>query len=127
MDQYVAPTSQLVVEIFVRDIARSAEFYRRFGFTVVEDKGSFISLTWEGHLLFLDERREIAPPAEHPPANVRIMVPDVERLWRFAVELGAPVFSPIADRDYGIRDFTLLDPDGFGLRFASRLPGHEEA
>jgi hypothetical protein len=28
----------------------------------------------------------------------------------------------VADRDYGLRDFTVLDPDGFGLRFASRLP-----
>ena len=31
-------------------------------------------------------------------------------------ELAAPVISPIADREYGI-----LDPDGFGLRFGTWL------
>jgi hypothetical protein len=31
------------------------------------------------------------------------------------------VLAPIGDRDYGLRDFTILDPDGFGQRFASLL------
>jgi NAD(P)H-dependent FMN reductase len=31
------------------------------------------------------------------------------------------VVSPIADRYYGLRDFTIADPDGFGVRFASTL------
>jgi hypothetical protein len=34
----------------------------------------------------------------------------------------ALVLAPIANRDYGLRDFTILDLDGFGVRFASRLP-----
>ncbi len=33
------------------------------------------------------------------------------------------VVKEIADRDYGLRDFTVVSPDGIGLRFASRLPG----
>src|SRR5262245_65583591 len=28
---------------------------------------------------------------------------------------------PLADRYYGLRDFTIADPDGFGIRFASAL------
>jgi len=28
---------------------------------------------------------------------------------------------PLGDRYYGLRDFTLADPDGFGVRFASML------
>jgi hypothetical protein len=35
--------------------------------------------------------------------------------------MGARVVSPIGDRYYGLRDFTIADPDGFGLRFASWL------
>jgi len=31
------------------------------------------------------------------------------------------VIKPIGDRDYGLRDFTVTDPDGFGLRFGARL------
>ncbi|HET8626561.1 MAG TPA: VOC family protein [Thermomicrobiales bacterium] len=121
MTGYVDPTEQLVVELFVRDAARAKAFYERLGFAVLEDRGDFVELTWEGHRLFLDERPDLPPPPEHPRANVRVMVPDVDRYWALAREIGARVLAPIADRDYGLRDFTIVDPDGFGVRFGTRL------
>jgi len=121
MARYVEPTSQLVVEVFVRDMARSRAFYERLGFRLVEDKGDFLGFAWEDHLFFLDERPDLPPPTAFPQANVRIMVPNVDDYWRLATELNAPVVTPIADRDYGIRDFTIADPDGFGLRFGTWL------
>jgi catechol 2,3-dioxygenase-like lactoylglutathione lyase family enzyme len=121
---YVDPTKQLVVEIFVRDIARSRAFYERLGFAVVGDKGSFVSLAWEGSQLFLEHRPELPPPPAYPVANVRVMVPDVDRCWERSRETGVVVLAPIADRDYGVRDFTILDPDGFGVRFGTWLPSH---
>jgi len=54
------------------------------------------------------------------------MVPDVDAMWRRVRALRVPVATPIADRHYGQRDFTVRDPDGFGIRFATRiedLPG----
>ena len=121
MTPYVHPTEQLVVEIFVRDVARSTAFYRQLGFELVADRGAFVVLGWEGHRLFLDERRDLSPPPKQPRANVRIMVTDVDRYWERARAMGAPVLAPIADREYGLRDFTILDPDGFGVRFGTRL------
>jgi uncharacterized glyoxalase superfamily protein PhnB len=50
-------------------------------------------------------------------------VPNVDEQWRVANEIGARIVIPIADRYYGLRDFTIADPDGFGVRFASLLPG----
>lgn len=123
MARYVASTEQLVVELFVRDMARARAFYERLGFAVLEDRGTFVTLTWEGHELYLDERRDLPPPPEHPQANVRVMVPDVDRYWALAREMGARVLAPIADRDYGLRDFTIVDPDDFGVRFGTRLGG----
>ena len=61
-----------------------------------------------------------APPA-FPPANVRVMVRDVDACCTLANEIGVRVILPIADRYYGLRDFTIADPDGFGIRFASLL------
>ncbi|HMF09030.1 MAG TPA: VOC family protein, partial [Thermoanaerobaculia bacterium] len=61
-----------------------------------------------------------APPP-FPLANVRVMVPDVDRHWRTANEMGARIVVPIGNRYYGLRDFTIADPDGFGVRFASTL------
>jgi catechol 2,3-dioxygenase-like lactoylglutathione lyase family enzyme len=129
MAPYVPSTEQLVTEILVRDIRRSTDFYRSLGFELLRDGGDFVELTWEEHRLFLAElsafpeaARAPAPaPAAFPPANVRVMVPDVDRLWALANEVGATVVIPIDDRYYGLRDFTIADPDGLGVRFASLL------
>ena len=121
IERYVDPTEQLVTEVFVRDIAKSTAFYRRLGFELVRDDGDFVELAWEGHLLFLDERPDMGPVPDTVQANVRVMVPDVGRYWELAAEMGARVLAPIADKPYGLRDFAIADPDGFAVRFASRL------
>ena len=53
---------------------------------------------------------------------VELLVRDVDHFWRRVNEMGLRVLAPIADRPYGLRDFTIADPDGFGLRFATGLP-----
>lgn len=119
MTPYVHPTEQLVIEIYVRDLRRSQDFYRQLGFNILNEKASFISLVWENHRLFLEERKDLPPPADSPQANVRIMVPCVDEYWKRVNEMNARILKPIADREYGLRDFTIADPDGFGLRFGS--------
>jgi len=127
MTAYVRSTEQLVTEIFVRDIRRSTEFYRRLGFELLRDGGDFVELTWEDHRLFLAELSAVrdvsgaalGSPPEFPVANVRVMVSDVDARWTRANEIGARVVTAIGDRYYGLRDFTIADPDGFGVRFAS--------
>src|SRR5436309_23279 len=129
MSRYVDPTEQLVTEIVVRDIRGSVAFYRRLGFELLRDGGDFIELTWERHRLFLAEASAfrgvehvpVPSPAAFPPANVRVMVPDVDKHWELVNERGATIVVPIGDRYYGLRDFTISDPDGFGIRFASLL------
>jgi catechol 2,3-dioxygenase-like lactoylglutathione lyase family enzyme len=125
MAPYVPATEQLVVEVYVRSLDRAIEFYRALGFQLLGRKGGFATVTWEEHRLFLDEQPHHEPPPS-PQANVRIMVPDVDAWWRRATGMGARVLSPIADRYYGLRDFTIADPDGFGIRFASRIQGFQE-
>lgn len=118
---YVHATEQLVTEILVRSLATSIDFYTRFGFAVLRTEPTFAELAWEGHRLFLDQRPDLPPPPSTPQANMRIRVPEVDAFWAAARLLDLPVVQPIADREYGLRDFTILDPDGFGVRFASRL------
>jgi uncharacterized glyoxalase superfamily protein PhnB len=50
------------------------------------------------------------------------MVPNVDEYWKLVNEIGAQIIIPLANRYYGLRDFTIADPDGFGVRFASVLP-----
>ena len=131
--RYVDPTEQLVTEIVVRIMKRSVEFYCSLGFELLRDGGDFVELGWKDHRLFLAEisafrdrgavlTPELPPP--FPPAAVRVMVEDVDQYWKRANLMGAVVVIPIADRYYGLRDFTIADPDGFGLRFASALERH---
>jgi len=118
--KYSDPTTQLVVEVSVRDMKLSLDFYLGLGFEVVRESDEFSVLAWEGHHLFLVRRPDFVPPAvEH--ANVRVLVPDVDRHWDAAQERGLRIVTPIGDRDYGLRDFTVSDPDGFGVRFGTWL------
>jgi catechol 2,3-dioxygenase-like lactoylglutathione lyase family enzyme len=129
MNKYVPSTLQLVTEIVVRDIRSSTEFYRSLGFQLLRDGGNFVELTWEDHCLFLaepaafdvPERPELPISPAFPLANVRVMVPDVDEHWNRAVQVGARIVVPIGDRYYGLRDFMIADPDGFGVRFAALL------
>lgn len=113
---------QLVVEVFVRELARSVAFYQALGFDVVRQSNGFAVLRWDRALLFLDEQADLPPLSGHERANVRVMVPDVDAMWRRVASIDAVVSAEIADRSYGLRDFTVRDPDGFGVRFATRLP-----
>jgi catechol 2,3-dioxygenase-like lactoylglutathione lyase family enzyme len=120
----VPPEDQLVVELFVRDFEASLAFYTAFGFEVERREEDFAVLRWEGCALFLDASPGQGTRPSQPAGNVRVMVPDVDAYWRKAREMGAPVLGGgIGDRPYGLRDFTVLDPDGFGVRFASPLSG----
>ena len=129
MSQYVPSIEQLVTELFVRDIKRSTHFYCCLGFKLLRDAGDFVELIWEDHRLFLAELSALhgielveLPPVPHfPLANIRVMVPNVDDCWRVANQIGARVTVPICDRYYGLRDFTIADPDGFGIRFATLL------
>ena len=124
MPPYVDLGEQLVTEIFVRDAKRSTEFYCGLGFDLLRDDGGFVVLAWEGHRLFLDEHKDMPSHTGSPQANIRVMVPNVDDYWKLAAALGAPILKPISDRTYGLRDFTIADPDGFGVRFGTRLPDH---
>ena len=129
MSRYVDPTEQLVTEIVVSDIKSSVDFYRCLGFQLLRDGGDFVELTWDDHRLFLAELSAfrdagdsaLAATPRFPRANVRVMVPNVDEYWKLVNEIGAQIIIPLANRYYGLRDFTIADPDGFGVRFASVL------
>lgn len=118
--RYVEPERQLVVETYVRNLEQSLEFYRRIGFCISRQETGFAEIEWEGSALFLGESPDYQRPRT-PAGNVRIMVPDVDLYWTMAQDLELEIYQPIGDRHYGLRDFTILDPDGFGIRFGSYL------
>jgi len=54
--------------------------------------------------------------------DTRIVVDDVDAMYRRATDSDVTIVHDIGDRPYGLRDFIIRDPDGFRLRFASPSP-----
>ncbi len=120
-EQYVEAAEQLIVELYVRDVKQSTAFYERLGFKAVRKEPAFVELGWSDSRLYLEQiPGQPAPPATLV-ANLRIMVVDVDRYWNLCQAMKLPVRRAIGDRYYGLRDFTVVSPDGIGLRFASKL------
>ena len=54
--------------------------------------------------------------------DVRVMVADVDAHHDRMAARDVEIVHPIGDRDYGMRDFIIRDPDGYRLRFGTNLP-----
>ena len=111
--------SQGVVEIVGPDVDALLSFYLSVGFELERRTGDFAVVHWQGTRLFLAGNSDA--PVGECWRSLRIMVEDVDAMWQKANQLGLKVGNPIADRFYGLRDFLLADPAGFGLRFAQAL------
>jgi catechol 2,3-dioxygenase-like lactoylglutathione lyase family enzyme len=127
MAPYIDPNQRFVVEIFVRRLKDSIAFYGAFGFRLVREEARFAELAFEDqHLLFLHERTDLPPVPPPPQANIRVIVQGVDELWNKAKEMGAKIVEPIQKRPSGLRDFTIADPDGFGLKLAAFVWDQDE-
>jgi len=112
-------TAQGVVELVVPDLPVAVAFY--VSLCVAERRRSegFAVLHFADALLFLAEDAGAGRSARW--VNLRIVVADVDRLYAHVQQLGVPLAHPLADRGYGLRDFTVRDPFGFDVRFAQVL------
>ncbi len=124
----------ITVELFVPDVEASVRFYTgKLGFHLMRmergtigggERATFAVVGLErAALLIAHESLEgdLALPPGGGAVHIRIVVDDVDALYQRAREGGAAIANDIADRPYGLRDFIIRDPDGFLLRFASRL------
>ncbi len=112
-------SAQLVLELSVGRLPRSLAFYEAVGFELERQTATFAVLSWAGQRLFLVEHSHAAPG--HPPPNLRIIVENVDAWHAKAQANGWNIRSPLADQPYGLRDFTIADPDGYELRFATPI------
>ena len=114
-------------EFFVPDVAAAIRFYTDvFGFVVLRQEPDFaVVALGDAHVLLAHESLTSAAALRSGPhgvgLNVRIMVDDVDEMYRRAKAGGATIVHDLADRSYGLRDFIVADLDGFMLRFAAPL------
>ena len=111
--------SQGVLEIVGPDLDALLDFYLAIGFELERRSGDFAVVHWQGTRLFLAGNPDA--PVSECWRSLRIMVADVDALWHKANRLQLRIGTVLADRPYGLRDFVIVDPAGFGLRFAQIL------
>jgi catechol 2,3-dioxygenase-like lactoylglutathione lyase family enzyme len=107
----------------VSDIAASIAYYRDvLGFTPSFEWGSPLRYAGlcrdQAELHLLSAHVTSRPPGQ---AGILLFVTEIDTLYAEMVARGAIVVAPLADREYGMRDCGLADPDGNHLTFAMEL------
>lgn len=106
--------------LFVSDVAAAVEFYtNRLGFTP--------GFTWGDPPTFagvnLGQVQVFLHSGGRGPAGgeVSFVVGDAEGLYAFHQASGVEIVEPIADREYGLRDYAVRDSDGNRLAFGQYI------
>jgi catechol 2,3-dioxygenase-like lactoylglutathione lyase family enzyme len=132
-------SNKLVPELYCSDFQHSLRFYTEtLGFAVAyaRPEERFAFLEREGAQIMIEQSTdpartwltgELTPPYGRG-INFQIEVRDVDALYAAAQAAGACIFLPIEERWYrrdatllGNRQFLVLDPDGYLLRFFQDL------
>jgi predicted enzyme related to lactoylglutathione lyase len=100
--------------LLVPDVSTTADFYRRIGFKVDPGTG-----TPEYSVVWRDNAAVHLAKGEGAPTGVRVFfwVKDVNALYDQVIKRGATVAVPIGTRPYGVRDFSIRDPNGVEVVF----------
>jgi len=101
--------------LLVPDVPATADFYRR----VLGFKTDVGAETPEYCVVWRENAAVHLAKGAQAPAGVRIFfwVKDVNALCAEVIGRGAAIAVPIETRSYGIRDFSIRDPNGVELVF----------
>ena len=120
--------------LFVRDVAASMKYYCDvLGFskaqTVPEQPPYVFGVVTNGSVeLFFNDQKAV--PAEHPELasqpiggalTLYIEVEGIEDLLKKVRQHGANINMPLTEQFYGMREFGMVDPEGWMLTFAEPI------
>lgn len=128
----VARVMTVRLELFVRDPAASAAFYRDVLDFAIERKvpGQHIVARRGAVTIGLGLIDRLQPPHPLRPLSrderrgigveIVLEVDDVRTCHARVLETGWPLNGPLQERSWGLTDFRILDPDGYYLRITSK-------
>lgn len=118
--------------LWTKNLKETISFYETvLGFKSRSNFPNFVSLTrGDVEIMFIvpqDEPEDCKDPNDKkeffPRAmmtgNIFIVMEEVDKLWE-SVRGKATIKTPIADREYHMRDFSILDNNGYELVFGER-------
>lgn len=119
--EFAAPDIQAAVDFYVNNLGFKLAFM--FG-----EPPTFAGLTF-GHVQIFIGKGDAKPGGTgayfllgEPDAS-QGNANDVDTLFEFHKDNGVEIAAPPADRDYGIRDYSVRDLHGYYLTFGARLMG----
>jgi catechol 2,3-dioxygenase-like lactoylglutathione lyase family enzyme len=98
------------------DLDRSAAFYVAAGFSEFERHDGYLLLHNSGVELHFSLDDVVTA------GTCFVHVADATKLWKQLRHLDVDDVGELADQEYGLREFTLTDPDGNQVRFGSPRP-----
>jgi lactoylglutathione lyase len=113
-------------EIFPADLDVTVDFYQRvLGFQLTDDRRDEDYISLRRGAVQVGAVRSTPPDAHaarQPPAGLELVleVDDVDAERDRVVAAGWPLDADLGDREWGLRDFRILDPDGYYLRITNR-------
>ena len=124
--------------LFTKDLAQTILFYETIlGFKAQSNFPNFVSLTRDDvNIMFVLPTQEPQDPKDpgnkeeffsrpQLTGNIFIFTDQVDQVWN-SIKDKVTIKSPIADREYLMRDFSILDNNGYELVFGEDIsPGSE--
>jgi catechol 2,3-dioxygenase-like lactoylglutathione lyase family enzyme len=111
------PATRTIPILPSTDLDRTATFYRSAGMQEVARYEGYLLMGFRGvELHFTIE------PGTAGGGQAFVLVPDAGRLWKQLKSQGVPGLGPVEDREHGLREFVVTDPDGNRIRVGSPVP-----
>jgi uncharacterized glyoxalase superfamily protein PhnB len=110
------------IALSTEDVARSVKFYvEQLGFTCTLQLGSFARVRLGGADIMLAQPNARLPwQGPRFTGSIYLDVDNVDELWE-SLRTRARVVYPIETMEYGMREFGLLDDNGYQLSFAQHV------
>jgi len=108
----------------VNDVKKSMNYYRDvLGFDITFEWGDpvdYAVLRAGAVSLHLSKRSDNRSPNEHHIA-IMIFVERIDQLYEVVKSKSATIKNEIGDREYHMRDFDIVDPDGYIISFGQGI------
>jgi catechol 2,3-dioxygenase-like lactoylglutathione lyase family enzyme len=111
---------------YVKDIKKTAKFYKALGFTITIDKPDHLSIRLNWFWMDFHPQDKEDKPEFQKEANLDnkgaglflyMSVDDVDAFYKGVIAKGLKPSSEPKDWPWGNREFVLRDPDGYKLVF----------
>jgi uncharacterized glyoxalase superfamily protein PhnB len=110
------------IALSTEDLARSVKFYvEQFGFTCAVRLGGFARVQLgAADIMLVQPNAHLLWPGPRFTGSIYLDVDNVDELWE-SLKTRVRIVYPIETMEYGVREFGVLDDNGYQLSFAQRV------